>query len=180
MRGNGMQIAHLWRRRAGEWEPKVLGAEAFCFASWDAPAATAWARAADFDCRVIRAGDAALPIWALVAAPGACVQVNGRAPLGGLQVLNDRDSIRDAEGARYYFSTESLPVVEPFPAGDRPVICGRCRLRLEPSSPAVRCPACSIWYHQGGDLPCWTYDERCAYCGARTALEAGGQWTPEG
>ncbi len=174
-----MQIAHLWRRKDGDWEQKTLIGDEFFFADWSDSAAAVVKNVVDHDCGLIRSGSAASPMWALVTAPGARIQVNGRMPVGGLRVVNDRDAIRTADGARYYFLTESLPVIEPFPAADRPVFCGRCRLRLDSGFLAVRCPVCAIWYHQGGDLPCWTYDERCAYCGAQTALDADYQRIPE-
>ena len=93
--------------------------------------------------------------------------------------MRDRDEIRSASGALYYFSTESQVAVVEFPGMEHPVFCGRCRQRLEPGSSCVCCPACSIWFHQGSDLPCWTYSEKCPFCSRATSLDTGFAWIPE-
>jgi len=172
-----MHIARLWIRNGSEWEQRPLDDAVFCF-SGAGPVAP---EAAPSDPRVwlVLSDSGVPPSWALVASPDAHVQVNGRAPVAGLRVLNDRDMIRTANGARYVFCSESRAVIEPFRAADRTVFCGRCRQRLDGGSPAVCCPGCGIWYHQGADLPCWTYSEQCVYCHRATAFDAGYSWTPE-
>jgi len=98
--------------------------------------------------------------------------------VAGLRVLDDRDEIRTDDGARCYFSAEMPATVEEFPAPERPVFCGRCRSR-------------SMW-DAGGPLPelrrlvqpvrgapCWTYSDKCTFCGQATALDAGFAWAPE-
>lgn len=176
-----MRIAHLWLRKQSVWEQRTLADCVFSFADLVAAddAAPAAGSGAGADVRMIRAGSDASPVWALVAAPGAHVRINGRVPVAGLRVLNDRDLIRTADGARYYFSSESVAAVEPFPGAERSVYCGRCRMRVDAGSRAVCCPGCGIWYHQADDLPCWTYSDQCSYCGTKTALDAGDAWTPE-
>jgi hypothetical protein len=104
----------------------------------------------------------------------------------GLCVLGDRDEIRMG-GELRYFSTETLASVEAFPGAERAVFCGRCRQKIEAGTPAVCCPGCGIWYHQDESanlaeserLPCWTYSEKCAFCGHPTALDTVFAWTPE-
>ncbi len=175
-----MRVAYLWQRHGGEWERRTLAADMCLADGGGAGGSGAQSRgAAQVEIiRLVAGGTASLP-WALVASPGAHVQVNGRAPVAGLRVLNDRDLISTVDGARYFFVSESQAGVETFPGAERHVFCGRCRQRLDPGSPAVCCPGCGIWYHQTADLPCWTYSERCVYCSRATALDAGSTWTPE-
>ena len=163
-------MAHLWFQVQNEWVARQLSEDCANVAAFPEGFG---------DGRLVRAGSNTSPVWALAAAPGTLLHVNGRAVVGGLRVLNDRDLIRTPDGARYFFSSESLAEVKPFPGSDRPVFCGRCRLRIDSGSLAVCCPGCGIWFHQVDDLPCWTYSERCSYCGRDTALDAGFAWTPE-
>jgi hypothetical protein len=177
-----MRIAHLWLQTGSEWEQRALAGRVFSFADLSDPPAGAALRkrsGAGTDVRIIRADTDASPVWALIASPGAGIQINGRAPIAGLCVLNDRDFIRTAEGARCYFSSGSVAAAEPFPDAERSVYCGRCRQPMGAGSPAVCCPGCGIWYHQTDDLPCWTYSDQCSYCGTKTALDAAFSWTPE-
>lgn len=119
------------------------------------------------------------PQWALIAPPDCHVLVNGRPPIAGLSVLRDRDEIRTASGALYYFSTESQVAIVEFPGLEHSVFCGRCRQRLEPGSRSVCCPGCSIWFHQAPELPCWVYSDKCPVCSRVTSLDAGFAWIPE-
>ncbi|MFQ5653988.1 MAG: hypothetical protein ACE5GW_04575, partial [Planctomycetota bacterium] len=100
--------------------------------------------------------------------------------------LQDRDQIR-LRGARapLVVSGEGPARVEPFPGGESDVECPRCKLPIDPGTPAVRCPHCGVWHHQDlrhddaeKDLPCWTYKPLCATCDRETAPEAGFSWTP--
>lgn len=94
-------------------------------------------------------------------------------------MLCDRDEIRVGTGVQYFFSSEDLASIEEFPAQERTTHCGRCRQPIKAGSPAVRCPQCNVWYNQSAELPCWTYSDKCAYCGHPTSLEAGFSWVPE-
>jgi hypothetical protein len=118
-------------------------------------------------------------VWTLIAHhAGPPVRVNGSPLLLGVRVLRDKDEIR-IQGSRFFFSTESQPHIEPFPGSAKTTFCPRCKEAIEKDSPAVRCPGCGVWHHQSEDLPCWTYDARCALCDQPSALDAGYRWTPE-
>lgn len=116
--------------------------------------------------------------WALCCPPNG-IRVNGDPVWLGLRILKDHDELRLETGERLFFSTERLAEIVPFPGGPRPVHCPRCHKLIEPGQLAVLCPGCQTWHHQTTDLPCWTYDERCALCPQSTALDAGLIWTPE-
>ena len=114
------------------------------------------------------------------------VQVNATPIQLGIRVLSHRDEIFLTGGAsdfpsRFYFSTERLAHVEPFPGTDGSAICGRCKQPIERGDLAVRCPSanCGIWHHQTEHLGCWTYSDHCALCPTPTALDSGFRWTPE-
>jgi hypothetical protein len=119
--------------------------------------------------------------WLLVASTGANALVNGgRVPLG-IRTLADREEIRFGSRGPYYFSTEQLAVVRPFPKMDRPVLCPRCKLPIQEGELSVCCPnhACGYWHHQAPpDRPCWTYAGTCALCPQPTPLDASFQWNP--
>jgi hypothetical protein len=104
--------------------------------------------------------------------------VNSRTLPAGLCVLANRDEIRIGDEVQF-FSTETQAEVVPFPGSVRAVYCARCRQQIEVSLPAVCCPNCGIWHHQSAELPCWTYAEKCAFCGQPTTLDSGFTWTPE-
>ena len=132
---------------------------------------------------VVRAAASGRDVWALLSSDS--VLVNGsRHPLG-LQVLKDRDELRIGGAPPFYFSTERLARVEPFPGADRSIFCPRCKLEIERGQPAVRCPnpGCGVWTHQipTGEkpLPCWLYADTCPSCKHPTSFEAGYRWTPE-
>lgn len=181
--GGTAQMAHLWTRNHAGWAPERLGGESFrlCAGGPGTHMASdkATARRGDAEAHLVPAIVGASHVWALMAPAGSRVQVNGRAPLAGLCVLRDRDEIRLGNGEVLYFSTDSLATVVPFSGSDRSVFCGRCRQRIDAGVPVVCCPDCGIWFHQGSDLPCWTYSEKCAFCGRATALDAGFMWAPE-
>lgn len=116
--------------------------------------------------------------WHLLARPEIAISINGLPLLGGLRVLDDRDEIRLAGDDALFFSTEELARVVPTPITDKPMMCPRCRQRVEPGTLAVCCPDCRLWYHQSDALPCWTYAPTCALCPQPTPLDTGFRWTP--
>ena len=119
-------------------------------------------------------------VWALIASAGCDIRVNSRAVQAGIRTLSDRDEIRIGGEIRY-FSAETLASVEPFPGVGRPMFCARCRLEIKTGTPAVCCPSCGIWHHEGesADDRCWSYAETCTLCPQCTAHDAGFAWTPE-
>ena len=117
--------------------------------------------------------------WLLIAAAGHDVRVNGDATLLGVRVLADRDEINVAGVGEFFFSTESLARVESFAGSTQTIYCPRCRQVIDEGAPTVKCPQCSVWYHQTEELNCWTYAETCALCPQPTDLDAGFRWTPE-
>ena len=117
--------------------------------------------------------------WTLLAARDAAIRVNGMPLALGIRVLRDRDEV-SFRGRRWYFSTEELARVGPFPGLAQPACCPRCKQRLEIGDAAVSCPHCHAWHHESEKFPCWTYDATCALCQRQsTALDAGYSWTPE-
>jgi hypothetical protein len=178
-------MAHLWVQSEGSWQAQRLGAaqggsgdsllrvrgDGLGGMREDAPSMTGP--------RLIWSDAGGSRAWALVTPWGSDVRVNGRAVVAGLRVLDDRDEIRTDDGARCYFSAEMPATVEEFPAPERPVFCGRCRQQIDVGMPAVRCPSCGVWYNQSAELPCWTYSDKCTFCGQATALDAGFAWAPE-
>jgi hypothetical protein len=175
-------MAHLWKRGPEGWAAQKLVSSPFRLPSRRIPAelaaeephaprgvSTAW---------LVHAGEGGPGNWALMTRQSAAVRVNGRAPSAGLYVLSDRDEIRMSDGELFFFSTETLPVVEEFSGVGRAMFCARCRQQIEAGSPAVRCPNCGVWHHQTAELPCWTYAAACTYCECETALEASFKWAP--
>lgn len=173
-------MAHLWHEHEGQWTAMSIEAVdqvGFDGSRWhptdaavtDAPLVAALVRAA---------GSGPEASWVLVAAPGAApgLQVNGQALALGLRVLRDRDEL-SADGASWFFSTETLPRIEPFPGPDG-AACPRCKIAIDPGQSVVRCVGCRVVYHQSEERPCWLYGETCALCGRPTALDRGYAWTP--
>jgi hypothetical protein len=123
--------------------------------------------------------------WILIAAPGSNVRLNSISLLIGIRALRDHDEILvhgNAGGLmRFFFSTEQLVQVEPFPAMNESSRCPRCKQSILSGDLAVQCPnpRCRIWHHQKEDLPCWSYEPTCAQCGWPTNLNADYRWTPE-
>lgn len=169
-------MAHLWLKDSCGWEALKLGDKPFDLVPHLAHTKPGKPTA---KCgRLISVDTGGTPAWALVLAPDAPIRVNGRSVLAGLCVLADRDAIL-AGGAQFFFSAESLAVIEPLPRTDRPIFCSRCQQKIEVGSPAVRCPNCGAWYCQSEALPCWTYAPTCTHCPQPTALDLGLKWTPE-
>ena len=175
-------MAHLWHNDSTAWLRLPLGGARFSLhPGTGSPLRAATAISTDGApatlSRYERPEQA--PLWILFGcAPGA-VRVNGRLLLAGIAVLHDRDEITVGGRTPFYFSTEELAHVEPFPAGDGPVFCARCRQAIAPGTPAVRCPSCGHWCEQSEQKPCWTYGPSCPMCEQPTAFDAGLRWTPE-
>ncbi|MBD3162962.1 MAG: hypothetical protein GF346_11135 [Candidatus Eisenbacteria bacterium] len=118
--------------------------------------------------------------WVLIESGEDRVRIDGLPLPGGVRVLSDRSEIRLDGGIRMYYSTASIPRMEPFPAGVKRLDCPRCRKPIRAGAEAVRCPSCGVWHHQTDEFPCWSYSTECASCAAATALDGGACWTPEG
>jgi len=122
--------------------------------------------------------------WTILVPPGLTVMVNGFPVLTGVKLLRDRDEIYMPGNPPFFFSTESIPVVEPFPGMDRKIECPRCRMEIRKGMPAVRCPnpSCGTWHHMDpeNNLPCWTYADFCGNpnCKYPTNLDEEYKWTP--
>ena len=120
--------------------------------------------------------------WTLLCAPVGQVQVNGAPVPTGIRLLADRDSIDLGNGHTLFFSAEKIAEIVPFPNDVPDACCARCKLPIEPGSPAVRCPAseCRVWHHASEEKThcCWTYADTCALCGHPTDMDAGLQWSP--
>jgi hypothetical protein len=174
-------MAHLWIKGNSEWEAQKLDGAGAALSSKTADAVGAPNSGATRtkQVRIVCADAGGVRAWALIAPPDAQIRVNGRVPVAGICVLADRDEIRTGDGEHYFFSTESLVALEPFPPQGRAVFCGRCRQPIEEGSPAVRCPGCGVWYNQSDSLPCWLYADKCSICGHPTALDTGFTWVPE-
>jgi hypothetical protein len=133
--------------------------------------------------RLLRSSRADGDIWALAASPECELSLNGLPVPAGLRVLRDRDEVRLAGGGRIFFSTERPAAIESYPEpldGTQEGSCPRCKDKIDPGSPAVRCPGCGVWHHQSEMLPCWTYAERCFLCDQSTELDSGFRFVPEG
>ncbi|MBN2491659.1 MAG: hypothetical protein JXQ29_12490 [Planctomycetes bacterium] len=185
-------MAHLWmEREAGEWAVAMLDSEAHVLdPNCDARLVRADERVADpvsgaplppAGVLLVRRAPDDEKCWALFCAFDDDVRVNGL-PVAGVKALADRDEIRLPAGMRCYFSAERPARVEPLPAGDRVIHCGRCKAPIAPGSPALRCPECGVWHHQNEAIgrPCWTYGAVCGACPCPTAGAADYRWTPDG
>ncbi|MCX6901645.1 MAG: hypothetical protein NT105_23440 [Verrucomicrobia bacterium] len=183
-------MAHLWMAanegQAGEWTVHPLAADGYEITNDGKPVVLASMAQRRTKPTVTLVRQTANDTWVLLVHPGAALRVNGQAVTLGVRILRDRDEIRvgGLRPATLFFSTERMASVKSFPGSDRPVHCPRCKTELAAGTPAVRCPnpQCGLWHHQAPDsnLPCWTYDTRCASCDQQTALDAGYRWTPEG
>ncbi|MGD0736454.1 MAG: hypothetical protein ABR976_14970 [Terracidiphilus sp.] len=173
-------MAHLWNRGEDGWGAQRLDGADFDLGGLQSrQEPKSEPRAANANVALLIKADAAgLQAWALIASPDSGVRVNSRVVPAGLCVLADRDEIRVGNDI-HFFSTETLAAVEEFPEAKRAAFCGRCRQQIESGSLAVCCPTCGVWYNQSADLPCWTYSEKCTFCGHPTALDSGFAWTPE-
>ena len=174
-------MAHLWMQEAaGGWVVVPLERDPIALDGIPPRRLESPARAEEARSRAILMPfeQEGMERWALVDGSGGA-RINGHPTAAGLRVLEDRDEIRTTAGATAYFSTETTARVEPFPGSGRPVHCPRCKLVIDPGTPAVCCPLCALWLHQSEHYPCWTYAESCALCDQETSLEAGFRFSPE-
>ncbi|MEJ2719735.1 MAG: hypothetical protein P8181_01160 [bacterium] len=119
--------------------------------------------------------------WVLLWGSARDVRINGsRECPTGLRTIADRDEIKIDAGPTMYFSAETLPVVETFQGADHDIFCPRCKKKVEPGSPIVRCVECGLIYHYNteGTLNCYEYSETCL-CSHPTRLDAGFRWVPD-
>jgi hypothetical protein len=117
--------------------------------------------------------------WILNSSAQARVRVNGQPVYLGTRTLKDRDEIVLAGTARFFFSSEELAHVEPFPGAAQPVFCARCKEQIAKDNLAVRCPSCGRWCHQSEGKICWTYGPMCPMCEQPAPLDSDFRWTPE-
>jgi hypothetical protein len=169
-------MAHLWIEETNEWAVAPLDGDRFALtARKDKPVKRVKSVA---DILLMHARKLRDEGWLLLTAADRNVRVNGARVLG-LHRLRDRDEIRVPRGGRFFFTTERLAQIEPFPGADREILCPRCKKPIEKGEPAVRCPTCDLWHHQG-ETSCWTFADRCAGCDHPTELPATFRWSPAG
>ncbi len=118
-------------------------------------------------------------VWVIVAGTDQTVHVNEFPLALGIRVLSDRDRIWVSNVGAFFFSTETLATVEPFPGAEQKIFCPRCKLEIEEGCTSVKCPQCSRWHHQSEEMKCWTYTRHCALCPQPTDLDTGYRWMPE-
>jgi hypothetical protein len=175
-----ISMANLWQLEESRWVRRLLADDALSLAA--APQAAA-RRTRSIELRIgvtlKRYGTGESTLWVLLSSGLEKVSVNGQPLLAGLCLLHDRDEILIGAQRRLYYSTEELASVEPFPGGNGPVYCARCRQAIQPATPAVRCPACGHWCEQSETKPCWTYGPTCPMCEQPTAFDTGLRWSPE-
>lgn len=173
-------MSHLWTmdRLVGEWAVAALDGVAFAlFADGSVSRITQAALGrSDAPVWLFRSGQGDAESWVLIA-PGR-VLVNGSAAWVGIRILRDRDEVRMEGGARWFFSTENLAKVEPFPVTRQAASCPRCKQPIDRETEAVRCPSCGVWHHQSAELPCWSYGTCCALCDQTSEFTNSFRWTP--
>jgi hypothetical protein len=170
-----MPVLWIQHEQEQRWSPVPLNGEAVALPIDPEQQASA---------EVDRASAVLLPLSGgsdrfLIAGSDAAVWINGDPLVLGIRVLRDRDVIRVGAGECVVYSAEALPSVVSFDE-QRQVPCARCKTDITAGFLAVRCPKCGAWHHQGGDLLCWTYTEKCAGCDQPTAMDGCYHWTPEG
>jgi len=128
---------------------------------------------------ILRLGDRQNERWVLQSPIGEEMRVNGFPLVAGIRVLEDLDELRTRATGRIYFSIERKPRVEPFPGREEVTTCARCKGTIVKGDPSVQCPQCNTWHHEGTEMPCWSYAEKCALCDQLTRLDTDFRWTPE-
>jgi len=175
-------MAHIWVDTPGGWAVAELDGDEFVLTGErDAPVRRRRTPDGGPAGTLLLRGDGGRqrPFVLVTGRDGPRTHVNGTPLVLGVRVLADRDALRVGQ-VRMFFSTETLPHAETYPADAPEVACARCRSPLRPGDPAVRCPSCGVWHHEAEGRRCWTYDSRCANCDQPTALDTGWRWTPEG
>jgi len=177
----GSVMAQLWQRDRDGWACAPLDEEAVSLLTDRGPAIANGDGCPADSVLLLRTASGQ---WMLLCGQQAELRVNGTRPLTQIAALEDRDEVvlLSPEGncrRQYFFSTERLARVEPFPGAAGPFECARCGQPLEKDDAAVQCPACGSWHHAMQSLPCWQYNEHCAVCDQPTDLEAGYRWVPE-
>ena len=163
-------MAHIWlQNEAREWTAHPLTAD-------DSPPAS---KCTPSGIHFLNTTTDNQENWVVVAGHGSGITINGVPLLIGIHVLRNRDEIRWSREGFGFFSSEELASVVDMPAGDRTMVCPRCKQEILPGTPALRCPRCGIWHHQSEQLPCYTYAENCATCTRKTSLDGGYDWIPE-
>jgi hypothetical protein len=128
---------------------------------------------------LVRIGDRQKERWVLQSPASEKIRVNGFPLVGGIRVLEDLDELRTQATGRMYFSQEQTPRVESFPGREEVTRCARCKGTITQGDPSVQCPQCNTWHHEGTEMPCWSYAEKCALCDQLTRLDTGFRWSPE-
>ena len=175
-------MAHLWvKNDAGRWAVLPLEGDAFVLSTNPPSPLSEISCAREALSRVVllcrkRAEELT---WILVSGQKSEARINGSRLTLGVQTITDRDEIRVEGIGTFYFSTESLAKIEPFPGSAESLYCPRCKQAVLSGNAAVKCPQCRTWYHQEDDLPCWSYAETCSLCPQVTDFNAGFRWTPE-
>lgn len=118
--------------------------------------------------------------WVLVWSHDRAVRVNGLRSSTGIRVVSDRDEIKIDSMPAVFFSGESQPRVESFAGAESEMFCPRCKNKIEPNTPVVRCTVCSLVYHENieEERNCWSYAPCCG-CGTPTEVNGDFRWTPE-
>lgn len=117
--------------------------------------------------------------WLLLRQPDSGFNKNGCQLKTSVTTLRNRDYLH-IHGSGFYFTTEVPATILPFSAEDQETHCPRCKTKVDPQQPSVRCPSCSLVYHQDqkNKLLCYTYAETCC-CGHKTDLDGEFSWTPD-
>jgi hypothetical protein len=132
---------------------------------------------------LLRGGDGLAGEWCLLSSSAS--RVNGEPLVLGVRVLENRDEIRFAGGARVYFSTEQVARPERFSGAGRRIVCPRCSCEIAAGDLVVRCPqpSCRLLHHHHEieQDSCWLSAPACARdgCAQKTSFEVETRWTPE-
>jgi hypothetical protein len=187
-------MAHLWipsqqnhegenEARRSEWTIARLPGDAWAFVLTDDPRQPVRLRGKGRSVSVVahmrRIGDRQNEMWVLQSPKSEEVRVNGFPLIAGIRVLEDLDEVRIQATGRIYFSNEETPRVEPFPGREEATPCPRCKGTIAKGDTSVQCPQCKTWHHEGTEMPCWSYAEKCALCDQLTRLDTEFRWTPE-
>jgi hypothetical protein len=169
-------MAQLFLNHNNDWLVAPLDEAAYRLACRNVPLLPAWAVADRENAPAILHRLADGRRWVLLARPGTDVFINGQSQFAGLRLLQHKDEIL-VNRSRFFFSTERLPQVQPFPALGREILCPRCQRPIETSTPAVCCPNCDTWCHSSEENPCWLYAQTCPICSQLTHADSF-TWSP--